>query len=92
VISFCGRVIELEKLSQKATKKTPQPSGYEWRKNGAGWDLRKVVYVESATSGRQRKRPYLGHLSKSAFAEVKRKRQGSALERAIAAWIAEHDA
>jgi hypothetical protein len=42
-------------------------------------------------SGKQRKRPYLGYLSKSAFAEMKRKNQGSALERAIAAWTAEHD-
>src|SRR5262249_21652929 len=46
------------KPSGKAAKRPPQPSGYEWRKNGAGWDLRKVVYVDSATSGRQRKRPY----------------------------------
>jgi hypothetical protein len=79
------------KPKAKAAKRPPQPSGYEWRKNGAGWDLRKVVWVESATSGKQRKRPYLGHLSKSAFAEMKRKHRGAALERAIAEWIEEHD-
>lgn len=80
-----------KKPSQKAVKKPPKSSGYEWRKNGAGWDLRKVVYVESATSGKQRKRPYLRHLSMSAFAEMKRKHRGAALERAIAKWIEEHD-
>lgn len=79
------------KLKTKAAKKPPQPSGFEWRKNGAGWDLRKVVWVESATSGKQRKRPYLGHLSKSAFGELKRQHKGAALERAIAQWITEHD-
>jgi hypothetical protein len=41
--------------------------------------------------GKQRKRPYLGHLSKTAFGELKRKHKGAALERAIAEWIAEHD-
>jgi len=75
----------------KATKKPHQPGGYEWRREGAGWDLRKVVWVETATGGKQRKRPYLGHLSKSAFGELKRKHKGTALERAIQEWIEEHD-
>jgi len=79
------------KPSQKAAKKPPQSSGYEWRKNGAGWDLRKVVWIESATSGKQRKRPYLGHLSKSAFGELKRKHKGAALDAAIQQWIEAHD-
>jgi hypothetical protein len=79
------------KLRTKAAKRPPQPSGFEWRKNGAGWDLRKVVWIDDATSGKKRKRPYLGHLSKSAFGELKRKHKGAALERAIAQWIAEHD-
>jgi hypothetical protein len=79
------------KPKAKAAKKTPKPSGFEWRNNGAGWDLRKVVWVESATSGKQRKRPYLGHLSKSAFGELKRQHRGAALEKVIAEWIAEHD-
>jgi len=82
---------KLPKPKAKAAKKPPGASGYEWRKNGAGWDLRKVIWVESATSGKQRKRPYLGHLSKSAFGELKRKHKGASLERAIAAWIADHD-
>ena len=79
------------KPSQKAAKKPPQSTGYEWRKNGAGWDLRKVVWVESATSGKQRKRPYLGHLSKSAFADMKKRHKGAALDRAIQEWIEAHD-
>jgi hypothetical protein len=65
--------------------------GYRSSQNGAGWDLRKVIWIESATSGKQRKRPYLGHLSKSAFGELKKRHKGAALERAIAEWIAEHD-
>jgi hypothetical protein len=60
------------KPKEKRAARPSQPSGYEWRKNGAGSDLRKVVWVEDATSGKQRKRPYLGRLSKSAFAEMKR--------------------
>ena len=72
-------------------RKPPSTSGYEWRKNGAGWDLRKVIYIESATSGKQRKRPYLGHLSKSAFADMKKANKGAQFEKAIAQWIADHD-
>lgn len=75
----------------KATKKPYQPSGYEWVRAGAGFDLRKVVWVESATGGKQRKRPYLGHLSRSAFGELKRRHKGAALERAIAEWIRDRD-
>lgn len=84
-------VKQTPKPKTKTGKKPPTASGYEWRKNGAGWDLRKVVYIESATSGKQRKRPYLGHLSKSAFADIKKANRGAALERAIAQWIADHD-
>jgi len=39
----------------------------------------------------KRRRPYVAHLSKSAFGDLKRKHKGAALERAIAEWIAEHD-
>lgn len=84
-------VKQTPKPKTKTSKKPPTTSGYEWRKNGAGWDLRKVVYIESATSGKQRKRPYLGHLSKSAFADIKRANKGAALEKAIMQWIADHD-
>jgi hypothetical protein len=35
--------------------------------------------------------PYVAHLSKSAFGELKRQHRGAALEWAIAEWIAEHD-
>src|SRR5690242_18074204 len=61
-----------KKPSSKQAKKPIASGGFEWRKNGAGWDLRKVIWIEDATSGKQRKRPYLGHLSKSAFAEMKK--------------------
>lgn len=85
------KVKRTPKPKMNGTKKPPSASGFEWRKNGAGWDLRKVVWVEDATNGKQRKRPYLGHLSKSAFAEMKQVNRGAALEKAIAQWIAEHD-
>jgi len=75
----------------KGTKKPHQPTGYEWRREGAGWDLRKVVWVDTATGGKQRKRPYLGHLSKSAFADMKKTNRGAQFEKAIARWIADHD-
>src|SRR5262245_44011004 len=34
------------KPSQKRAAKPPAVTGYHWRKDGAGWDLRKDVYVE----------------------------------------------
>jgi hypothetical protein len=80
------------KPASSKAKKPPQPSGYTWRKAGAGWDLRKSVYDETDTGIRKRRLPYVAHLSKSAFGELKRKHRGATLERAIAAWIAERDA
>jgi hypothetical protein len=79
------------KPSQKPAKKPPQPSGYQWRRDGSGWELRKAVYDVSDTGIKKRRLPYLAHLSKSAFSEMKRKHRGAALEKAIARWIAEHD-
>jgi len=76
--------------SQKRAKKPPSVTGYFWRKEGVGWDLRKAVYVEE-NGVRKRKQPYIAHLSREAFGELKRKHRGAALERAIAAWIADHD-
>ncbi|HEU0177355.1 MAG TPA: hypothetical protein VFV58_24080 [Blastocatellia bacterium] len=77
--------------SQKRGKKPPTVTGYYWRKEGAGWDLRKPVYVTGNNGERKRKQPFVAHLSKSAFGELKRRHRGAALERAIAEWIADHD-
>jgi hypothetical protein len=63
---------------------------YTWRKDGAGWDLRKTVYVEE-NGIRKRRRLDIAHLSRIAFQELKRKHRGAAVERAIAEWIAAHD-
>jgi hypothetical protein len=79
------------KPSQKTAKKPPKAPGFFWRKNGAGWDLRRDIYVTSNDGGRKRKQPYVAHLSREAFGELKRKHRGAALERAIAQWIEEHD-
>jgi hypothetical protein len=35
------------KPGQKRSVKPAAVTGYHWRKNGAGWDLRKDVYVTS---------------------------------------------
>ncbi|MGH9755442.1 MAG: hypothetical protein ACREA2_21905 [Blastocatellia bacterium] len=69
----------------------PNVAGYTWRKDGAGWELRKSVYVVSDTGIRKRRLPYVAHLSKSAFGELKRQHKGAALSSALAEWIAEHD-
>jgi hypothetical protein len=53
--------------------------------------LRKDVYVTSHDGERKRKQPYVAHLSRETFRELKRQHKGAALERAIADWIAEHD-
>lgn len=79
------------KPTQKRAAKPPAVSGYHWRRHGAGWDLRKDVYVTSHDGVRKRKQPYVAHLSREAFGELKRKHRGAALERAIAQWIADHD-
>jgi len=66
-------------------------TGYTWRKDGAGFELRKAVYDVDDTGIRKRRLPYVAHLSKSVFQEIKRQHKGAALERAIAQWIADHD-
>jgi hypothetical protein len=48
-------------------------------------------YVEPDTGIRKRRLPYAAHLSKTAFAELKRQHRGAQLEKAIAAWIEDHD-
>jgi hypothetical protein len=76
---------------RKTGSRPPDRPGYTWRSDGAGWQLRKAVYVES-NGIRKRRLPYVGHLSKSAFAELKREHRGVKLEQAIAAWIADREA
>ncbi|MGH9754724.1 MAG: hypothetical protein ACREA2_18255 [Blastocatellia bacterium] len=66
-------------------------TGYTWRKDGAGWELRKSVYDVGDMGIRKRRLPYVAHLSKSAFGELKRQNKGARLEKAIAQWIAERD-
>jgi hypothetical protein len=74
----------------KRAKKPPKPDGYSWRRDGSGFELRKAVYVETDTGIKKRKLPYVGRLSKSAFAEMKRRHKGAKLEQAISDWIAAH--
>jgi len=75
----------------KKSARPPKVSGYSWRRDGAGFELRKTIYEDTGTGTKKRRRPYVAHLSKTAFAELKRKHRGAALERAISAWIADHD-
>jgi hypothetical protein len=79
------------KPTQKRTAKPPTVTGYHWRRHGAGWDLRKDLYVTSHDGVRKRKQPYVAHLSREPFQELKRQHKGAQLEKAIAQWIAEHD-
>lgn len=85
-----ARAKRVRTLGQKRTKKPPDVTGYYWRQDGAGWELRKPVYVEE-NGARKRKQPYVGHLSREAFQEMKRKHRGAALEKAVTQWIADHD-
>jgi len=79
------------KPKQKRTSKPAPVTGYHWRKNGAGWDLRKNVYVTSNDGTKKRKQPYVAHLSREAFQEMKRRHKGASLERAITQWVEDHD-
>ncbi|MGH9752200.1 MAG: hypothetical protein ACREA2_05395 [Blastocatellia bacterium] len=76
--------------SQRRRAKPPSVPGYHWRKDGAGWELRKDFSVEE-NGVRKRKPLYAAHLSNSAFEELKRQNKGAALVKAIAQWIAEHE-
>jgi hypothetical protein len=76
---------------EKRRARPPNVTGYTWRKDGAGWELRKSVYVVSDTGIRKRRLPYVAHLSKSAFQELKRQHKGAALERALSQWIGDRD-
>lgn len=75
----------------KRGAKPPKTDGYTWRRDGAGFELRKSIYVDDGTGTRRRRKPYVAHLSAEAFRELKRKHKGAALERAIADWIRERD-
>lgn len=48
--------------------------GFLFKRDGVGWECRSVVYVEDeATKKQKRKRPYLAHLSRTNYEEMKRK-------------------
>jgi hypothetical protein len=79
------------KPKSSKVKKPTATSGFFFRKNGAGWDLRRDTYVTSHDGVKKRKQPYVAHMSAEAFRELKRKHKGAALERAIAKWIEAHD-
>ena len=81
----------MKKPGGKAAKKPSPTPGFFFRKNGAGWDLRRDTYVTSHDGEKKRKQPYVAHMSAEAFRELKRQHKGAALERAIAAWIEAHD-
>jgi hypothetical protein len=78
------------KPGQKRQARPPSVTGYNWRKDGAGWDLRKDIYIEE-NGVRKRKQPYLAHLSREAFQDLKRQHRGAQFDKAIAQWIADHD-
>ena len=71
-------------------ERPPKIEGYHWRKKGAGWELRKDVYIEE-NGVRMRKQPYTAHLSRTAFQELKRANKGAALEKALSEWVSNHD-
>lgn len=81
----------VKKPGQKTAKKPPKTSGFFWRKDGAGWELRKDIYVTGNNGEKKRKQPYVAHMSREAFQGLKRQHKGAALERAIAEWIESHD-
>jgi len=77
---------------RKTAKKPPNVKGYSWRSDSSGFALRKTLYVVNGDTGiRKRRLQRIGHLSNSAFTEMKKRHRGAALERAIQNWIAEHD-
>ena len=80
-----------KKPKASKSKKPPQPSGYFWRKDGAGWELRKSVFVTGNNGEKKRKQPYVAHMSREAFQDLKRQHRGAQLEKAIQQWIADHD-
>lgn len=69
---------------KKAKERPPSVTGYHWRSDGAGWELRRTIFIEGRRTHR-----YVGHLSKSAYREMKRQHKGAGFAEALADWIAE---
>lgn len=55
--------------------------GFSWRDDGAGWQLRRIV-----TENGKRKFPYVAHMSRSAWQEMK-KTAGKDLPAALRQWV-----
>ena len=70
----------------KNTAKPLSLTGYVWRSDGAGWELRKLVNADG-----KRKQPYVAHLSKTAYQQMKREHKGQALADALAQWVRERE-
>lgn len=48
--------------------------GFLFKRDGVGWECRETVYIEAEGTGkRQRKRPYLAHLSRTNYEKMKAK-------------------
>lgn len=48
--------------------------GFLFKRDGVGWECRDVIYIEDPiTKKRTRKRPYLSHLSRTKYEEMKHK-------------------
>ena len=62
--------------------------GFLFKRDGVGWECRSVVYIEDeATRKQKRKRPYLAHLSRTNYEELKRKNTtAEALTVALVRW------
>lgn len=46
--------------------------GFLFKRDGVGWECRDVVYIEDPVTGKRlRKRPYLAHLSRTNYEEIK---------------------
>jgi len=90
-LGFADLPYIFQQMLRKPTKKPPCAPGYFWRTHGAGWDLRRDLYVTSHDGERKRRQPYIAHMSREALRELKRQHRGAALERAILDWINSHD-
>jgi hypothetical protein len=74
------------------TRKTPPRlgSGYFFRKNGKGWDLRANVYETDDRGERRRKQRYFGYLSQESWREMSRKNpKQDGLQTALETWVRE---
>jgi hypothetical protein len=73
----------LDLAGQRSTEKPPKvATNIEWSRKGAGWDCRKVYYVD-----KQRKRKHIRHLGRAEWDQWQSLYSPEVLKKRAAEWV-----